>query len=52
MIDSDEEGPVDLGNPDEHGVLKVAELVLKLTGSWLGDGAPSPPTDDPPAGAR
>ncbi len=33
MIDSEEAGPVNLGNPDEHTVLQVAELVLELTGS-------------------
>jgi dTDP-glucose 4,6-dehydratase len=36
MIDSDEEGPINLGNPDEHGILEVAGLVLELTGSSSG----------------
>ena len=47
MIDSDEPGPVNLGNPDERTVLELAAAVLRLTGS------PSPvagrplPVDDP-----
>ena len=47
MIDSDEEGPVNLGNPDEHGILEVAELVLKLTGSSSEIEHRPLPTDDP-----
>jgi nucleoside-diphosphate-sugar epimerase len=33
MIHSAEEGPINLGNPDERTVLELAELVLRLTGS-------------------
>jgi len=47
MIDSDEEGPINLGNPDEHGILEVAELVLKLTGSSSEIEHRPLPTDDP-----
>ncbi len=47
MIDSDEEGPVNLGNPVEHGILEVAGLVLKLTGSSSGIEHRPLRTDDP-----
>ncbi|MCE4553135.1 UDP-glucuronic acid decarboxylase family protein [Roseateles cellulosilyticus] len=33
MMDSGETGPVNVGNPGEHTMLELAELVLRLTGS-------------------
>jgi nucleoside-diphosphate-sugar epimerase len=33
MLDCDEPGPVNLGNPIEHTVAELAELVLRITGS-------------------
>lgn len=33
MMDSGEVGPINVGNPGEHTMLALAELVLKLTGS-------------------
>lgn len=33
LMESDIEGPVNIGNPKEHTVLELTELVLKLTGS-------------------
>ncbi len=33
MLDCDEPGPVNLGNPTEHTVAELAELVLRITGS-------------------
>jgi UDP-glucuronate decarboxylase len=33
MMDSGESGPINIGNPGEHTMLELAELVLRLTGS-------------------
>ena len=33
MIDSNEEGPINIGNPDEFTILELAQLVIKLTDS-------------------
>jgi UDP-glucuronate decarboxylase len=33
LMESDTEGPVNIGNPNEHTVLQLAELVLHLTDS-------------------
>ena len=33
MLDSSEPGPVNIGNPVEHTMLELAEMVLSLTGS-------------------
>ena len=33
MMEAGVEGPVNIGNPVEHTVLELAELVLRLTGS-------------------
>lgn len=33
MIESDNEGPINLGNPGEFTMLELAELVIRLTGS-------------------
>jgi nucleoside-diphosphate-sugar epimerase len=47
MLDSDEPGPVNLGNPEERTVTELAELVLALTGS-AGPVVHLPlPVDDP-----
>lgn len=33
MINSGEEGPINIGNPDEFTILELADMVIKLTGS-------------------
>ncbi|MGH9168231.1 MAG: UDP-glucuronic acid decarboxylase family protein [Acidimicrobiia bacterium] len=33
LLDSDYVGPVNIGNPDEHTILELADLVLEVTGS-------------------
>jgi dTDP-glucose 4,6-dehydratase len=47
MIDSDETGPVNLGNPVEKTVRELAELVLKITGSSSAIEFHRRPVDDP-----
>ena len=47
MLDHDEPGPVNLGNPVELTVLQLAELVLDLTGSQAEIQFHSLPVDDP-----
>lgn len=47
MIHSQEEGPINLGNPDERTVLELAELVLRLTGSRSRIVHRPSPADDP-----
>jgi dTDP-glucose 4,6-dehydratase len=47
MIDSDERGPVNLGNPVERTVLELAELVLGITGSESSIEFHALPKDDP-----
>jgi dTDP-glucose 4,6-dehydratase len=47
MIDSNETGPINLGNPDEHTVLELANMVLALTGSDSGIEFYPRPIDDP-----
>ncbi|WP_225833524.1 UDP-glucuronic acid decarboxylase family protein [Streptomyces sp. NK08204] len=47
MLDRDEPGPVNLGNPVELTVLKLAELVLDLTGSRAEVQFHPLPVDDP-----
>jgi dTDP-glucose 4,6-dehydratase len=47
MIDSDETGPINLGNPEERTVTELAELVLDLTGSDSVVEYHPLPTDDP-----
>jgi UDP-glucuronate decarboxylase len=47
MMEADIEGPINIGNPEEHTVLELAELVLRLTGSRSRlERRPLPP-DDP-----
>ena len=36
LLDGDEIGPVNIGNPVEFTMLELAELVLELTGSTAG----------------
>jgi UDP-glucuronate decarboxylase len=40
-------GPVNLGNPVEFTILKLAERVIKLTGSQSGISFKPLPSDDP-----
>jgi len=47
MMESDIEGPINIGNPVEHTVLQLAELVLRLTGSASGIAHRPLPADDP-----
>ncbi|HEY1827732.1 MAG TPA: UDP-glucuronic acid decarboxylase family protein [Acidimicrobiales bacterium] len=47
LLDSDISGPVNIGNPDEHTVLELAEIVLEVTGSSSGIVYEALPTDDP-----
>lgn len=47
MIDSDEPGPVNLGNPEEFTVADFAQLVLKVTGSFSRVEYRPLPVDDP-----
>lgn len=47
MLDSAEQGPVNLGNPDEYTILELARVVLELTGSSSPIEYRPLPTDDP-----
>ena len=47
LLDSDLTGPVNIGNPDEHTVLELAQLVVELTGSTSSIVHEPLPTDDP-----
>src|SRR5580704_4850393 len=47
LLDSDLTGPVNIGNPDEHTVLALAELVVELTGSSSDIVHMPLPVDDP-----
>jgi dTDP-glucose 4,6-dehydratase len=47
MIDSTEQGPVNLGNPHERTVSELAELVLRLTGAECAIEYHPLPVDDP-----
>jgi nucleoside-diphosphate-sugar epimerase len=48
LLDGDEVGPVNIGNPVEFTMIELAELVLELTGSTAGIvHAPLLHTDDP-----
>jgi dTDP-glucose 4,6-dehydratase len=47
MIDSDETGPINLGNPVERTVQELAELVLEITGSSSNIEFHQRPVDDP-----
>ena len=47
LLDSDETGPVNIGNPGEFTMLELAELVTELTGSTAGITHRPLPADDP-----
>ena len=47
LLDSDLTGPVNIGNPDEHTVLELAQLVVELTGSTSSIVHEPLPIDDP-----
>lgn len=47
MLDSDEPGPVNIGNPVEFTMLELADLVVELTGSTGGLEHRPLPSDDP-----
>jgi len=47
LMNADCSGPVNLGNPDEHTILDIAELVKILTGSSSLFSFSPLPTDDP-----
>jgi dTDP-glucose 4,6-dehydratase len=47
MLDSEEPGPINLGNPDELTVREIAELVNKLVGSSSEIELHPLPQDDP-----
>ena len=47
LIESDEEGPMNLGNTSEFTILELANLVQKLTNSSAGIVYEELPTDDP-----
>jgi dTDP-glucose 4,6-dehydratase len=47
LLDSDLTGPVNIGNPDEHTVLELAQLVVELTGSTSSIIHEPLPVDDP-----
>lgn len=47
MMEADTEGPINIGNPTEHTVLELAELVLRLTGSASTIEYRPLPADDP-----
>ena len=47
MMDSQERGPVNIGNPDEFTVLELAHIVLELTGSSSKIVNRPLPSDDP-----
>ncbi len=47
LLDSDEPGPVNIGNPVEFTMLELADLVIELTGSSGGVEHRALPSDDP-----
>lgn len=47
LLDSDETGPINIGNPGEFTMLELAELVTELTGSEAGIVHEALPSDDP-----
>jgi UDP-glucuronate decarboxylase len=47
MMESDIDGPVNIGNPEERTVLELAEIVLRLTGSRSRIVRRPLPADDP-----
>jgi dTDP-glucose 4,6-dehydratase len=47
LLDSHLAGPVNIGNPDEHTVLELAQLIVELTGSTSSIVHEPLPIDDP-----
>jgi dTDP-glucose 4,6-dehydratase len=47
LLDSDLTGPVNIGNPDEHTVLELAQLIIELTSSTSSIVHEPLPIDDP-----
>ncbi len=47
LLDSDEPGPVNIGNPVEFTVQELADIVIELTGSSAGTTRRPLPSDDP-----
>lgn len=47
MMEAEVEGPINIGNPAEHTVMELAELVLRLTGSRSKIVRHPLPADDP-----
>ncbi len=47
LLDSDENNPVNIGNPNEFTILELAEIVLEVTGSSSTIKRHPLPTDDP-----
>ena len=47
LLDSDEPGPVNIGNPIEMTMLELAEIIIELTGSTAGMIERPLPADDP-----
>jgi nucleoside-diphosphate-sugar epimerase len=47
LLDSDETGPINIGNPVEYTLLELADLVVELTGSTAGLVHQALPADDP-----
>jgi dTDP-glucose 4,6-dehydratase len=47
LLDSDVDGPVNIGNPDEFTVRELADLVLEVTGSGSEVVYEDLPVDDP-----
>ena len=40
-------GPINIGNPEEHSVLELAKIIIKLTGSKSKISYKNLPQDDP-----
>jgi dTDP-glucose 4,6-dehydratase len=47
LLDSDEPGPVNIGNPVEMTMLELADIIIELTGSTAGTIRRPLPSDDP-----
>ncbi len=47
LLDSDETGPINIGNPGEFTMLELADLVNELTGNEAGIAFEALPSDDP-----
>ena len=47
LLDADETGPVNIGNPEEHTVRELAEIILEVTGSSSPLVLEPLPVDDP-----